>query len=68
MSTNTSERMSAYRRRLRERGLRPIQLWVPDTSAPGFREEALRQAKLISESPTEDEDLAFIEEVADWSE
>ena len=24
-------RMAAYRRRLREQGLRPVQLWVPDT-------------------------------------
>ncbi|MGH3545049.1 MAG: antitoxin MazE-like protein, partial [Mycobacteriales bacterium] len=27
--------MRAHRRRLREQGLKPIQIWVPDVNAPG---------------------------------
>ena len=33
--------------RLRASGLRPVQIWVPDTHAPGFAEACTRQAKLI---------------------
>jgi hypothetical protein len=29
--------------RLRAKGLRPIQIWVPDVRAPSFRSEAHRQ-------------------------
>ena len=30
------KRVAAHRAKLRKRGLRPIQIWVPDTRAPGF--------------------------------
>ncbi|MFC3001548.1 antitoxin MazE-like protein [Falsiroseomonas tokyonensis] len=39
----------AYRARLREGGLRPVQFWVPDTKAPAFRMEAARQVALLGE-------------------
>jgi hypothetical protein len=28
--------------------LRPIQIWVPDTSAPGFAEECERQCRVLA--------------------
>ena len=40
-------RVAAHRAQLRARGLRPIQIWVPDTRAPGFAEEARRQSLLV---------------------
>ncbi|WP_419757805.1 antitoxin MazE family protein [Acidisoma sp.] len=33
-----TERMASYRARMRADGLRPVQLWVPDTRAPEFVE------------------------------
>ena len=33
------ERVEAHRDRLRAQVLRPIQIWVPDTRAPGFADE-----------------------------
>jgi len=33
-----------YRDRMREAGLRLVQVWVPDTRAPGFVEECRRQS------------------------
>lgn len=42
--------MSTYRERMRAAGLRPVQLWVPDTRSPEFlakcRADALAVAKL----------------------
>jgi hypothetical protein len=42
-------------------GLRPVQIWVPDTRAPGFAEECRRQARLISNAGTTEDDQAWAE-------
>jgi hypothetical protein len=36
------------REKLRAAGLRPIQIWVPDTRAPGFAEECERQCRVLA--------------------
>ena len=35
---------------MRVHGLRRVQLWLPDTRAPGFDEGCARQARLIRDS------------------
>ncbi|KHK03542.1 antitoxin MazE family protein [Desulfovibrio sp. TomC] len=50
-------KQNRYRARLREQGLRPIQIWVPDTRRPGFAEECRRQSQLVSSDPHEREHL-----------
>jgi hypothetical protein len=55
-----------HRERLRERGLRPIQIWVPDVRAPSFRSEAHRQSLAVAASDHAREDQAFIDAVSDW--
>lgn len=55
-----------YRERLRDQGLRPIQLWVPDTRAPGFRSEAHRQSLAVARSAHAREDQGFIDALSDW--
>lgn len=57
-----------YRKRLRGRGLRPIQIWVPDIRAPGFRSEAHRQSLAVSASAHVRDDQAFIDAVSDWDD
>ena len=57
--------MQDYRRRLRAAGLRPVQIWVPDTRAKGFAEEARRQSLNVSRLPSEQEAIDFIEAAAD---
>jgi hypothetical protein len=64
--TSSREKVRAHRARLREQGLRPIQIWVPDTRLPSFRAEARRQSRLVSRLPGEDDVMAFIESVSDW--
>ena len=54
-------RVAAHRAQLRARGLRPIQIWVPDTRAPGFAEEARRQSLLIAAERNFDDMMDFIE-------
>ena len=57
--------MSEYRRRLRSQGLRPIQIWVPDVRAPGFKAQAHRQSLAVATSLQANEDQSFIDEVSD---
>jgi Protein of unknown function (DUF3018) len=54
-----------HRERLREQGLRPIQIWVPDVRSPAFRSEAHRQSASIAAAADAREDQAFIDAVSD---
>jgi hypothetical protein len=61
------KRVAAHRAELRRRGLRPIQIWVPDTRIPGFAEEARRQSRLVDADRAAFEDvMGFIERNAAW--
>jgi hypothetical protein len=69
MPTKRSSAASVQRRRgkMRALGLRPVQIWVPDTTAPGFAAEAARQAQLLTEweaSPAGREEMAFWDTLA----
>jgi Antitoxin MazE-like len=67
MAKSNTERVREARDKLRAAGLRPLQIWVPDTTAPGFAAEAARQARLLAEweaSPAGREEMAFWEELA----
>lgn len=57
------EKMRSYRARLREQGLRPIEVWVPDVRKPSFAAEARRQSLLVARSPQEADDQAFIDSI-----
>jgi hypothetical protein len=57
-----------HRKRLREQGLRPIQIWVPDVRSPAFQSEAHRQSAAIAASAHAREDQAFIDAVTDWGD
>jgi hypothetical protein len=45
-----------------------VRIWVPDLSAPGFKQEAARQAALSKGAPEEAEALDFIAAAFDWPE
>jgi hypothetical protein len=52
-----AERVQKRRAALRAAGLRPVQIWVPDTRRPGFAEECLRQTKMVAEADLADAEL-----------
>jgi hypothetical protein len=62
------QKMRDYRARMRAKGLRPIQIWVPDVRAPGFAEECARQWKLVTQSPDHEGIMKFLEAVSDWED
>lgn len=60
--TPVSERVQKRRTALRKAGLRPIQIWVPDTRRPGFAEECRRQSLVVAAADASDHDLeAFLD-------
>lgn len=58
-------KVQEHRARLREQGLRPIQIWVPDVRSPAFRAAAHRQSLAVTASVDADDDQAFIDAVSD---
>ncbi len=54
-----------HRDRLRALGLRPIQIWVPDVRARGFRAQAHRQSLAVAASAHARADQAFIDAISD---
>ena len=71
MPIPVSERVQKRRAALRAAGLRPVQIWVPDTRRPGFATECRRQAALVAKSDRTDTNLADFMDAAltdldDW--
>jgi len=65
-SKSSRDKVRAHRERLRQQGLRPIQIWVPDMRSPTFVAEAHRQSLSVARSPHAKEDQDFIDAVSDW--
>jgi len=65
MAASLTERVRTHRLNLRAAGLRPIQVWVPDTRRAGFAAECARQSKIVRESATEKDLTGFIEHASE---
>jgi hypothetical protein len=64
------ESVRAYRQRMRRNGFRQVNLWVPDTRAPGFIKECRRQSRLASVSKESEVDeflLGAVGAVEGWT-
>jgi hypothetical protein len=48
------QRVQKHRNALRKAGLRPVQIWVPDTRRPDFAEECRRQCLLVAQADSAD--------------
>lgn len=64
MLQTTHQRVQKHRNYLRSMGLRPIQIWVPDTRSAGFATECRRQSQTLR-TEHEQEILAWLDNVAD---
>jgi hypothetical protein len=56
-STHVNARVRKHRETLRKAGLRPVQIWVPDTRRAGFAEECRRQSGLAAQADAADSDM-----------
>lgn len=67
--TKPHDNVRRYRERMRAKGLRQIQLWVPDTRSPQFAAECRRQSLLVAEDPAEQtimDELERLQDVDGW--
>jgi hypothetical protein len=58
-------KVGRYRDRLRQQGLRPIQIWVPDVRSPAFKAAARLQSAAVAASAHAHDDQAFIDSISD---
>ncbi len=65
-SKSSRDKVRAHRKRLREQGLRPVQIWVPDVQSPAFVREARRQSLAAAKSRHAKEDQDFVDAISDW--
>lgn len=72
-TAHVNQRVQKHRNALRMAGLRPVQIWVPDTRRPGFADECRRQSLLVAKADHSDSaiqqlmDEAFAD-VEGWTE
>jgi Protein of unknown function (DUF3018) len=65
----THDNVRRYRDRMRAKGLRQIQLWVPDTRSPAFAAECRRQSLLVAGDPAEElvmDELETLQDTEAW--
>ena len=72
MAVSVTARVQKRRDALRMAGLRPVQIWVPDTRRPDFAAECRRQSRLVSESDRADAEMmefmdATLSDVEGWT-
>lgn len=70
---DVNSRVQKHRDALRSAGLRPVQIWVPDTRRPDFAQECRRQSRLVAQADMADADMQlFMDEalvdVAGWTQ
>ncbi len=65
MGTPTAQRVQKHRDGLRAAGMRPVQIWVPDTRHEGFALECRRQSRLLRDDPIEVDAQNWLQAVAD---
>ncbi len=70
---HVNARVQKHRDALRMAGLRPVQIWVPDTRRPGFAKECRRQSLLVAQADSMDTAMQqfmdeTLQDVDGWTE
>lgn len=58
------QRVADHRRRMRERGFRPVQIWVPDVRSQAFADEARRQSAQLAAADRAGDDQDFVDAIS----
>lgn len=63
MTNTPAARVRKHRSGLRAAGLRPVQIWAPDTRRPEFADECRRQSRVVAQADAADVELLdFLDE------
>ncbi len=66
MKSTIASRVQKHRANLRHKGLKPVQIWVPDVRSKLFVQECNRQAMLVKNAEHGQDINHFIESTADF--
>jgi hypothetical protein len=66
--TASRDKVRAHRTRLREQGLRPVQVWVADVRSTSFARAAHRQSMAVAKSTQAEKDQAFVDAISAWDD
>ena len=61
-------RIQRYRAAMRARGMRPVQIWLPDTRTKHFELEARRQCEAANAADSQDDTMDWIESISVFDE
>ena len=64
---SSRDKVRSHRKRMRAKGYRLVQMWLPDTRTPEFAREAHLQSLRASNSPTAEIDQAWLDSVSWWN-
>lgn len=64
--SSSRDKVRAHRARLREQGLRPVQIWVADVRSKAFSRAAHRQSLAVARSLHAGDDQAFVDAISAW--
>ena len=62
--SSSRDKVRSHRERMRAKGMKLVQFWVPDVNSPEFKAQARRESRAMARSPTEAEDQAFIDSIS----
>ena len=65
-AASSRDKVRDYRARMRARGMKLVQFWIPDMTSAAFRAEAWRQSLAAANSPAEAEDQAFVDSISEF--
>lgn len=64
--STSRDKVRAHRTRLRDQGLRPVQIWVADVRSRAFARAAHRQSLAVAKSAHAADDQAFVDAISSW--
>jgi hypothetical protein len=65
--STSRDKVRAHRTRLREQGLRPVQIWVADVRTKAFARAAHRQSLAVAKSSHAKDEQAFVDAISAWN-
>lgn len=63
---SSRDKVRAHRARLKRRGLRLIQMWLPDTRSKAFRRQAHQDSLAVARSAHSGRDQEFVDAISAW--
>ena len=60
------DKVRAHRARMKKKGMRLLQMWVPDTRSKRFRRQAHLDSLAIANSSHEADEQAFVDAISIW--